>query len=464
MRIKLVVSFVSIVVMLVCFTASIAANDLSSQLDVSREEFAAFQVDPVFLENREIAETHINMLYSTFMSARDGSVLYPDYFAGIYIDPAGNLVTVIVDEYLSNVDALRSSSTLSFIMGSNVKVESAEHSLNELFAIHSDVSLFAKLNPTDRMAVNIQAVGISISGNGVVVYLSDLCDEYIAAFKDYISDSSAIIFERSPIQFPFPQYTFGSPPSSYYVGTEFCMETGLPLSAINALADRGDIPVVPLSNITLRPGQRIYFRSPWSGHVDPRFSSIGFRARRFGTPGFVTSTHGYVFHVRVGDFALVRDPSLNPWYPHFIHVGVVEDVAHWTTGRSPANDSTFVRLLDNTIYVTRSLGNSLHTASPAQVIQHDMIFGLGGNSGAFNGFITDTHLTIPIMNNIVVVMTSAISAGGDSGGIVTSVRPSNPLIGIVRGAFGPTPTDTRGPMFFSRATDAFWTHWLTEWW
>ena len=146
----------------------------------------------------------LNTLLDSFPTTRDGRILYPDDFAGVYFDYDGMLVVLLVGDDEATV----ASFELNHIDDGFI-VRKAEHSYNELWEVMNFLNEFIPQNKELSGVSNVHAWQLDIIENRIIVYLADIDAIKIELFKYIISDSSIIDFKLSPGQpsFNTPAYS-----------------------------------------------------------------------------------------------------------------------------------------------------------------------------------------------------------------------------------------------------------------
>jgi hypothetical protein len=348
-----------------------------------------------------------------------------------------------------------------------VRIQNAEFAYNKLRSMQDLIVANLIEVMLSGSSTSFSATGIDLELNRVTVYLYPFNDDEITSFKNTVANSPMIVFREhlpSSIRSRYERYfggqytpcviSSGEYSNQIYVGVDFCLATGISLYNLASMGLYcmcsqytldGIQEIRSMQQITLRPGQRIWFRNPSVGYLREGFGSIGYRvADSTGSMGFTTSTHGLLRN----HFVLVQDSYINPWYPHKVHVGVVHDVAHFATGRRcPINpqtsdyDSSFVRFLDGVNVVISHVPitqSTPHTTVTRQVLQGDPIAKVGGRSLITTGTVTDLYALTFIFTSPWdgffqrTVQTNASGGPGDSGGIVFHGLTRD-IMGIVQG-------------------------------
>jgi len=213
-------------------------------------------------------------LLSSFPRNRNGEIIHPDSFGGIYINNYGNLVVLTV------LDENENDFTYFARPVSHVDMQTVDFSYNYLLSIHDYISQLFLNDPTE---FNIGASFFTTSQNRIRVQLIHYTDWHIEQFRNYIINSPAIIFE--PYVDAGFELRIGT---NYFDGElEFDLEQSYcaNLENIDPFSER--------STIWFAPGERIWVESAvGSGRfIGP--ASAGYRANTTfaNNRGFVTVAH-----------------------------------------------------------------------------------------------------------------------------------------------------------------------------
>ena len=167
-----------------------------SNIILSPEEIAALEKIGVSIERFEkISQANLvyDRLMHSFATNLQGTAHeFPNYYGGSYIDDEGALVVEIVGD-LGNAKqdlALR-------IDDSNVKYREVKWSYNTLLGVLSLIKEAKEQNAYNEYVANIQACGINLQENTVIVYMKEINANNILMFKERISTIEAVQFEKS---------------------------------------------------------------------------------------------------------------------------------------------------------------------------------------------------------------------------------------------------------------------------
>lgn len=156
-----------------------------------------------------------NMEYSLLMNsykheslsrsiANESEIVYPDYYAGAFIDEEGDLVVLStsVEDSLNTIKSLTRNQ--------NTKIVYAKNSYNDLLNLKKTIeekyleyynTYSDSIDTADsdllKTIVNFTGVGISEKNNKVFVDLCDVSDDSIALFEKYFISSDKIYYQQS---------------------------------------------------------------------------------------------------------------------------------------------------------------------------------------------------------------------------------------------------------------------------
>jgi streptogrisin B len=165
---------------------------------------------------------------------------YPDYYGGSYIDEAGSYVILIAGSLDVGKKALD-----DVLPNKNYEIRRVKNSYKIMMETLKKMdSIFDKDN---KVMENVAGYFIAVKENRIIVELFDFTDKAIEVFKKNIINCDMIDFEQGRVQ-------------------------------------------IGESNVVARPGRTLTWRRP--APFDNESCSIGFRARRNGIEGFVTTAHG----------------------------------------------------------------------------------------------------------------------------------------------------------------------------
>ena len=371
-----------------------------------------------FMDNHDRASEMVDTFMDSLPQRRDGTIIYPESFGGIYIDSDGNLVVLIVGDSVEGtvMEAMgRTVGTdIRFVEFSFAEVESVWQAIYDYMEIYG-------YRPDEHVVVdcpvmnNLSAISIDVISNKVNVYLYDASQYSIDIFRSMVIDHPILNFKSEPdIPVGYVAYI-----GLYNADEDYNLQRGL---------------IAPFS---VRSGQAIYIRYT---QTMARASSIGFRARCRSNRnlGFVTHAHGLQVGTR-----FYRNRTINA--ANF--VGTV-------SRRNLSTDTSFV-----TLSTSASMLNSAVNGTTIGAVMHNnqavgqavtRISDGGINSArTSSGTIRELNRTInvPTVGNVRTHLASYLSDGGDSGGIIIrSVGATAQISGIHLGrhsaanaVFVPTP-------------------------
>ncbi|MCL2187157.1 MAG: S1 family peptidase [Defluviitaleaceae bacterium] len=230
-----------------------------------------------FVQNHNRAVENAMLLRHSFIQNRQGQVMYPDYFGGMYIDESGNLVILILNMYERSMNVETFNYSLSEII-----IMPASFSYNELNALWRFLGT--------QTIENASSWHVDTISNRVIVRLDYYNEENIDIFINNIIDSPMIVFE----QFINKEY--------YYECFHYDR-----LIQSKEIYDNSAHLIEPLNTfITFQSGGQIMVRG--------RLYSIGYAATDAnGRSGFVTVAHGPQHSERLqpGDNVYIR--HANAW-------------------------------------------------------------------------------------------------------------------------------------------------------
>jgi len=133
--------------------------------------------------------------------------VYPDEYGGSYIDDNGKLVVLYVND--DTTSKLTRKNDLCKATGiQDVKIDSVEYSYNDLLNTsdiigdfilnqYENQSTLKRLNEKENTMIDVEVVqsAIDTKNNTVVVWMSDISDEAIEAFRKNISDEPYLTFK-----------------------------------------------------------------------------------------------------------------------------------------------------------------------------------------------------------------------------------------------------------------------------
>lgn len=223
------------------FSCTDKDNLVSSDLQMNRT---------LDVKDAPIEEDALNIyetLNTSFVSTRSGSKIYPDNYGGNYLDENGNFIVLVVE----NKKDLKSS----LIIPDGAIIKYCKYSYQELLDV-MDVLVNYKPEKNEKIYDNFPVAFIDEKLNRIVVQLVDYSETAIKEFKEYVSDSDAIIFTKNE---SIPQRKKESPD--------------------------WNIEYIPAFSETLDASKPFLAGAPF-GSI-----SIGYRAKRNGEAGLVTCAH-----------------------------------------------------------------------------------------------------------------------------------------------------------------------------
>lgn len=149
----------------------------------------------IFSENQRKAMRQHRLLYEEFMRTNDGTIIFPDFYGGSYIDYNGHLVLLIVESY----HEAQTQESVRILIDAGVSYRFVEFSYAELIAAHATIASITSARSQDgcRYSNNIGHGGNDARINRAVIGLIVYNEEMIAGFRRYVYDSPMITFEPS---------------------------------------------------------------------------------------------------------------------------------------------------------------------------------------------------------------------------------------------------------------------------
>ncbi|MCL2194332.1 MAG: S1 family peptidase [Oscillospiraceae bacterium] len=379
----------------------------------------------VFMRNQNNAISQLEEIESLLFSVEEVNGLFAapsvrnfdttDFWGGAYIDSEGNLVLRLVGVSQRAI-ASQENQVRSFATEQDIPIRLAEFSYAEL---NAKIDALNEILPSRRTPgqtpdhiMNVRSYGVCVMQNRVIVGLYPYSYENIAQFREMISDSPLLYF-----------------------------------------SDAGG-PSEPAVCHTVRAGSGLRVNVTTTTHG----GSVGYRAWRSGTRGFVTTAHtlGYFWQVngvnqwRWGDSAIFNQSN------NRIGSRVASRFAGVSGAAHAGNDFSFIAehsLATVTNEIAANAGN--HGTATAITISQGQAVGIVGSSGGApilaTGTITGTRsaewMPFSVLNvsgayeevRIEVYTTSAFRAvnasrnlqRGDSGGIVFRTTGNQNILGIL---------------------------------
>ena len=311
--------------------------------------------------------------------ATEEQIDYPDYFGGVYLNEEKNLV-ICLKEINDNIK----DEFAKIISLDNVTFELVKYSYKELNEEKDRIVKTCMTNKDNPLHSVVSGVGLAFHLNSVNLYL-DL-DEQEAKIANKVEDIRRQITTFENIHVIFSPCV--KPCTYVYPGTKLS------------------------SNISVRA--TAYF-------------SVGFWATHDNDPGVVTAPH---HTITAGDVLKVGKDNFGTALTPYCNNGGKVDAVFVKRTNSQFESSSYVIDWDQ----------SITSATPFANVYGSVIDAAGATSGAIYGRIEDTNEDckydfgtgeLTVIHDCV--LTSAISQGGDSGGIVFGSVASvgNCIAGII---------------------------------
>ena len=384
-------------------------NDPEFVADLRAELAAEFGAE--FMVNQDRAGAMIDAFMNVLPVRRDGTVIYPENYGGMYVDSYGNLVILIAkersngnQEQIGSITPDRNSGipecaamlVAEFTYVSVRYVEFTYEEIMRVWQVIYDYMAMHGYRPDEYVIVecpvilNLNAIEMDIIENRVNVYLYNTREHYIDLFRSIVIDHPAVNFlyavhvyvEYSPYMGEKNEY-FGFQPFIF----------------------------------AMRQGQQIYRRCPNNAN-NVRWQSVGFRARCRTTRnlGFVSTMHGNatVRTLRAGDRIYRATPLTQA------------NLAATVTRVSIGTDASFMTLSNNASMLNTAVngtivGTTIHS-NPivGQVVTRISDGGSPTSPRASAGTIVSLNYirNVPSVGNVLTHRSSYVAFSGDSGGIV----------------------------------------------
>lgn len=276
---------------------------------------------------------------------------YPDYYGGGYINDNGKLVVYIKGDIEANTVKLSKG-----VKDDAVVYIQGNYSYKELKSLLNRITSYIESNHESLIAKNIKCYYLNDFGNNVVVELEECSNTDVDAFNTEVIHSSGIVFKKSTRRF------------------------------------------TPHS---LSPGDAL------------EYSSVGYRARRWGTQGVVTAGHAY----GTGETVRSANGQNIGYCDYSIKQGTV--------------DAAFI-VITNYSYLP---DNGNLTGEEFNIWAGDNVTKLGKVISQSSGYIQSTSINVNSSGVLLTDMAEAtyLSAPGDSGGTVY-LNGSRKVVGIHQGS------------------------------
>jgi len=323
------------------------------------------EMNEIFLANYDYALTTYAEILEILPEAKDGLPIYPEYWGGIYIDEDGNLNLLIKENSIPEVglpaflvDCLESGRIIEWHVN---------YSYNELNNVINTLNQFKANRPDDEISKNFNLFYLSDKENIVIVELDDYNEENVQLFKTNVADTEMIKF-----------------------------------------VEKENDSVL---DVNVNPGRPVY------PNASTLPSSMGYRARRNGLNGFVSTAHGIPANATVRRSAggpIIGTVTQRQW----LNNGSLDAVFVQTNANhTPTN--TFVENGNNVTVAT-----SLYVPIVGTIVNQ-----IGSSTGNTSGSVNSTNLSATFLNGVTINNLARANyrrAGGDSGGLVyTFIRPTN---------------------------------------
>lgn len=159
-------------------------------LRIESENLAHFSSEFWVKHNSSVAS--YASMRNSFGRSRNGSIMYPAFYGGAFIDDNGSLNVFVKDSVETR--SVASNAFVQSLRASGAIVRPAQYSFSELNRIMGKLNVFKINNPDNDVANNFNKFWLSNRSNEIIVELNDFSDERIALFRNTVSDSPMITF------------------------------------------------------------------------------------------------------------------------------------------------------------------------------------------------------------------------------------------------------------------------------
>jgi len=144
-----------------------------------------------YLQNNTIAAINADKINATFEKSKNGDVIYPEFFGGMYIDNNNKLVIQVVEK-----ENAMSKSNLSLYkeilkVDENITTTTVNYTYGELEKVYNSLNDYY-LNSNNNY--NISSFYIDVINNRVVVELKEYTEQSVDELKNKITTSSILHF------------------------------------------------------------------------------------------------------------------------------------------------------------------------------------------------------------------------------------------------------------------------------
>ncbi len=145
----------------------------------------------------ETAGEEASATYRELLDVLDESTLpasetaYPEYYGGAFVDEDGELNVYVTRGHETDADELKKR------FGEKAVYREGDYSYNTLTALMSDLNQFLLNEQEDPLAHKIKDASLDEENNRIVVEMEDISSQTIQVFREKISNSRAITFEKA---------------------------------------------------------------------------------------------------------------------------------------------------------------------------------------------------------------------------------------------------------------------------
>ncbi len=183
--------FVTTIVVLMVLPISCRGQHRDNEIQHEKQEFSIGQDIPEkTLKLHDVLMDSFSKNWEVVEPAPD---LYPDYFGGVFISNAGELVVMVLEDSEEvRADISKRIKSEDFV------TEVCEYSYREMMEVMNRIDQFLSdknVSGSHPVIMNFAGSIADILENRVVVHLLDVGPDVLAAFVRDVSDSDCIMFE-----------------------------------------------------------------------------------------------------------------------------------------------------------------------------------------------------------------------------------------------------------------------------
>lgn len=357
---------------------SACTNDERALLDdvvsLEAKQEKTFHSEVLHSEDARTAYEKLLGYFNEYQTRSEFEGEYPDFYGGSSVNQNGELIVL----YKSNdKNLLMLTSLLLHFKNDSIKFAPCEFSFKELIDAIDIINHFHRENPRNPNSENSSLYYINPAQNRVIVHLTEYNSIRVKEFKDNVTDSPVIVFKE--------------------------------------LSDK-----VEDAGLTIKSGSKYYVGSSTT------FGSFGYRAKKFGDDGFITSGHV----ISSGQNATTNSGSTTLGTCILSQVNSFVDAAFVST----ASDVTPSNII--------AIDGGILSANTYNPIFGERVNLMGATTLGTSGLVTAVNVSVydkttGITTNDLIGI-NCTSMPGDSGGIayVTTTSKQNIPVGIIKSISG----------------------------